>query len=261
MKNTFVMLMAIMCVIFMMSGCQKIDPDSLQESVPQLNVTIPTTNPITEPVESKPEHSDLYVPGLPVEDVILYFNEVCLDAEFVNSGDSSRLQKWTVPIYYQINGDPTPDDMTILENFINWLNTVDGFPGMYESADNFQTNMRIYFCSQEELLNRMGANFVDMDGAVTFWYENDEIYDCMICYRTDLTQYLRNSVILEEIYNGLGPIQDTDLREDSIIYSGFSEPQCLTEADELLLKLLYHPNMKCGLQAGECEVIIRGLYY
>ena len=107
----------------------------------------------------------------------------------------------------------------------------------------------------------MGENFSYMDGGVTFWYNEDEIFDAIICYRTDLDQYLRNSVILEEIYNGLGPIQDTALREDSIIYTEFSQPQALTQIDELLLKLLYHPEMQCGMNAEECENIIRRLYY
>ena len=96
---------------------------------------------------------------------------------------------------------------------------------------------------------------------MTFWYEDNAIYDATICYRTDLDQYLRNSVILEEIYNGLGPVQDTDLRSDSIIYSAFSEPQSLTEIDELILKLLYHPDILCGMNAEECEAVIRELYY
>ena len=88
-----------------------------------------------------------------------------------------------------------------------------------------------------------------------------EIYDATICYRTDLDQYLRNSVILEEIYNGLGPIQDTALRPDSLIYQGFSEPQWVTPVDELILKLLYHPSILPGMDAQQCEQVIRSLYY
>ena len=121
--------------------------------------------------------------------------------------------------------------------------------------------MRIYFCTQDEMGNRMGDNFRNLDGGVTFWYNNDRIYDCIICYRTDLDQQVRNSVIIEEIYNGLGPIQDTDLRPDSIIYSGYSIPQSMTKIDELLLKLLYHPDMQCGMNAEECAAVIRRLYY
>jgi hypothetical protein len=111
------------------------------------------------------------------------------------------------------------------------------------------------------MIDLMGENYYGMDGAVTFWYLYDEIYDAIICYRTDLDQYLRNSVILEEIYNGLGPIQDTSLRSDSIIYSEFSQPQELTDIDELLLKLLYHPDILPGMNAQQCEQVIRALYY
>ena len=68
-------------------------------------------------------------------------------------------------------------------------------------------------------------------------------------------------MILEEIYNGLGPIQDTDLRSDSIIFSGYSTPQHLTAVDELLLRLLYHPQLTCGMDSAACQSAIRQLYY
>ncbi|MBQ4040120.1 MAG: DUF2927 domain-containing protein, partial [Oscillospiraceae bacterium] len=97
---------------------------------------------------------------------------------------------------------------------------------------------------------------------VTFWYDDvGNIYDAVICYSTEIEQNLRNSVIIEEIYNGLGPIQDTVLREDSIIYQYYTEAQELSEIDLLLLKLLYHPKMECGMNADECAEIIRTLYY
>ena len=54
--------------------------------------------------DTVPVQSPLYTDGLSAEDVILYFNEVCLDAEMSNGGDASRLQKWTAPIYYRLNG-------------------------------------------------------------------------------------------------------------------------------------------------------------
>ena len=220
---------------------------------------IPTETPTEAPTQ--PEHSPLYIPGLDVEDVIRYFNEVCLDAEFVNSGNASLLQKWGSPIYYTLYGAYTDEDLDTLTGFAQWLNTIEGFPGMYETDDPTLCCLSIYFCDSEELIDRMGDNFVGMDGAVTFWYMDNEIYDAIICYRTDLNQYLRNSVILEEIYNGLGPIQDTALRPDSIIFAEYSEPQALTEIDELILRLLYHPQMQFGMDAAECEAVIRQLYY
>lgn len=217
--------------------------------------------PETTPPPTQPLLPALAIPGVSAEDVIAYFNEVCLDAEITHSGDPSLLQKWTAPIRYTVFGSPTEEDKAVLTGFVDWLNTIEGFPGIAESAGNHETNLRIYFCTQEELIDRMGDNFTGMDGAVTFWYEENVIYDAIICIRTDLHQELRNSVILEELYNGLGPIQDTWLREDSIIYAGYSEPQELTAVDELVLKLLYRRELQCGMDARECEILIRELYF
>ena len=218
--------------------------------------TVPKTEAPTEPT-----HSEFYIPGLEVDDLIAYFNEVCLDAEFSTDGNPNVVQRWEVPIYYMLYGEYTPEDLEMLTGFTRWLNTMEGFPGIHETTDPVQANLQIHFCTEDMLLDIMGENFIGCDGGVTFWYDDNAIYNANICYRTDIHQYLRNSVILEEIYNGLGPVQDTWLREDSIIYAGFSQPQALTQVDELILRLLYHPMIQRGMDAAECEAVIRQLYY
>lgn len=256
----YLLLFFLFHAIFLFTACHTAEPASLVTEVTQPTVTIP---PETEPADSsptEPPHSEFYLPGVSVEDVLLYFNEVCLNAEFINSGDPSLLQKWTVPIRYSISGDVTPDDLAVFNDFVTWLNTLQGFPGMSEADNPEQANLRIYFCDPSEMISRMGEGFENLDGAVTFWYDYNEIYDAVICYRSDIPQFTRNSVILEELYNGLGPIQDTSLRPDSIVYSEFSEPQELTEMDELILRLLYHPSMVCGMGMEACEFVIRQLY-
>lgn len=231
-----------------------ITTDTLTEA-PATTFPEETTLPATEP-----PHSALYIPGLSVEDAIRYFSEVCLDAEFTNSGDSSVLQKWDTHIYYCILGNPTDTDLEVLTEFVQWLNTIPGFPGMYATDDPMEANLDIHFCSQAEMVTQMGNRFENMDGAVTFWYTDNRIHDAIICIRTDLNQTLRNSVILEELYNGLGPVQDTSLREDSIIYAGYSEPQELSDIDRLILQLLYRPELQCGMDAEACAAVIRQLY-
>lgn len=216
---------------------------------------------VSEPIVTKPAHSQLYIPDVSVEDVILYFNEVCLDSEIINSGDPSYVQKWIAPIYYSLEGDYTDADLAVLTSFTDRLNSIEGFPGISRNEDPMKRNLRIHFCDEQTLLSLMGPNFAGTDGAVTFWYADNIICDAIICYRTDLNQYLRNSVILEEIYNGLGPIQDTSLRPDSIIYQEFSQPQQLTAIDELILRLLYHPDIQPGMNKQQCEQVIRSLYY
>ena len=229
---------------------------------PQPTEPEPTEPEPTDPEPTEPEHSALYIPGLSVDDVIRYFNEVCLDAEFVNGGDATLLQKWDAPIVCYLYGDHTEEDFATMMGFFDWLNDVEGFPGIQLTEEEWNANLRIHFCSENEMADILGDNFYGMDGGVTFWYDGENrIYEAIICYREDMDQQLSNSVILEEIYNGLGPVQDTSLREDSIIYAEFSQPQQLSEIDELLLRLLYHPDMKCGMNAAQCEEVIRTLYY
>lgn len=219
------------------------------------------TTQTTVPEETEPLQSNLFIPGVTIDDVITYFNEVCLDAEMVKGGNAKLIQKWDVPIYYYIFGEPTEDDLIALNDFETWVNTVPGFPGLSATQDLGQANMKIYFCTEQELHNIMGPGFENLDGAVTYWYNNNAIYDATICIRTDLNQYLRNSVIKEELYNGLGPINDTSLREDSIIYANYSEPQYLTDIDKLIMTLLYDPTILCGMNADRCETVLRQLYY
>lgn len=220
-----------------------------------------TQTPETPKPETETAHSSLYIEGVSTDDVIAYFNEVCLDAEFTSGGNASLVQKWTSPITYYIHGNPTEQDLSVLRGFVQWLNGMYGFPGMSEAADAPSATLTIHFCTIEELINILGDQYTNSDGGVTYWYENNAIYSGTICYRNEIDQEVRNSVILEEIFNGLGPVQDTWLRPDSIAYAGYSTPQSLTAVDELILKLLYHPDIHCGMNATECEAVIRSLYY
>lgn len=220
---------------------------------------------ISEPATEIYESQKFHVDSVSVEDMIIYYNEVVLDSEFsTGTGDSSLVQKWGTPIMFMLHGDYTEEDYVVLSGFVDYLNSIEGFPGMFEVYDQYESNLDIFFCdTADELVEKMGGSddFINLDGAVTFWYDNNSIYDGIICYRNDIEQEVKNSVIIEEIYNGLGPVQDTDLRTDSIIYSGYTFPQEITEVDDVILRLLYNADILCGMNAEECESVIRNLYY
>ena len=263
MKKLFA-LCALLCLL--LCGCAAPDvPDDVPNEKPSdQQQQTPDAKPNLEPAPNPaptPQHSEFYIAGMAADEVLLYFNEICLDAEISNSGDATLLQKWDGPIYYRLHGSCTDKDRSVLTGFVGWLNTVEGFPGMYEASGDGEANLQIYFCEEKEMASHLGDWAYGLDGGVTFWYDNDVIYEGIICYRTDIDQEIRNSVILEEIYNGLGPVQDTSLRSDSIIYAGYSTPQSLTAMDELLLRLLYRPELVCGMDAQQCEAVIRELYY
>lgn len=224
--------------------------------------------PVEEKVPEKPavkEHSKLYDERYSVKQVIKYFKEVVLDVEYSSGdGDPSVVQKWEIPLRYEITGMESKQDKKVLKNFCKQLNQIEGFPGIEKANEDEVGNVFIGFYNYDEFYENMGevVNYEDSDGAVQFWYgtETNDIYEMTIGYRTDIDQYVRNSVIMEEIINGLG-ITDTNLREDSIVYQGYTTPQELTDMDWLLLKILYHPDIKCGMNAKECAKVIRKIYY
>jgi hypothetical protein len=252
-------LIAVLLMLCLLSGCAAPTPQQPDDPTPPDQGQ--TDNNPSNQEQTAPQHSPLYLPDFDADQIITYFNEICLDAEISNSGNPNLLQKWAIPIYYRLHGDYTDQDLSVLTSFVAWLNTMEGFPGMYEAPSEMLPNLNIHFCTPNEMAALMGDWTYGLDGAVTFWYNENAIYDAVICYRSDIDQSIRNSVILEEIYNGLGPVQDTDLRCDSIIYSGYSTPQSLTAVDELLLRILYQPQLTCGMNIQQCEAVIRQLYY
>ena len=260
MRKVFCLLLA--ASMLMLSACGTVTPPNQQTPAEMEQTPADATVTTAEPVPEVPAHSELYIPDVKTEDVIVWFQEVALDAEYVDSGDATRVQKWGDEITYALLGAPTDADREVVFQMVNTLNSITGFPGMKEITDTAAAELKIHFVAEPEMLNLLGDNFYGCDGGVQFWYDSDnKIYDGTICIRTDLDQYVRNSVIMEEIYNGLGPVQDTDLRSDSLIYSGYSTPQGMTQVDMLIMKLLYNSKIRCGMSAAECEKVIRELYY
>lgn len=268
-----VLIVCLLCgCSFLREGTAPSAPQTEPTTAPQTEMSTepPTeapTEPPTEPpteAPTEPPHSALYIPELSVEDVILYFNEVCLDSEYSESGDPSLVQKWTTPIRCAVYGEYTEEDLAAIDKIGAFLNEIEGFPGFERVDGDSETNLRISFYTDDGLMEEMG-DYVDQelsDGIVHFWYsDQNEIYDEEIGIRVEIGQEQRNSIVLEEIYNGMGMTQDTVLRDDSIIWQYYTDVQWLSEIDELLMRLLYAPELVCGMDAAACEEVIRALYY
>ena len=266
----------ILCLAISMTGCCFVPiaqhptetiPVYPAETIPtyptEPSISIPTTEETLLPTE--PEHSALYIPNVSTEEIITYFEEVALSMEYTTgSGDVSLVQKWVQPIRYRIDGNPTPEDIAILNGLLDALNRIDGFPGIYAAQELPPEDLTIRFLDLDSF-NLAFSETVHgeiADGAVQFWYYTDtnEIYNGRIGCRTDISQQVRNSVILEEVINCLG-FNDTTLREDSILYQYSSDNTQLSNIDWVLIQLLYHPDMRCGMNAYQCREVIRKLYY
>ena len=212
-----------------------------------------------------PEHSHLYNPNYNQNEILTYFEEVVLNMEYSDgTGDVTRVQKWLSPIYYNIYGSCTDDDLSELYELFAQLNNIDGFPGIYPASDENLENMSISFLEPNDFINQF-SNIINDEaayGATEFWYYTDtnEIHTARIGYRTDLDQVTRNSILLEEIINSLG-ISDSTLRTDSVVYQDSNDNFVLSDVDILILKLLYDTEIQCGMNYENCKEIIESLYY
>ncbi len=215
----------------------------------------------------EPVHSALYAvsPGLSADEVTDYFTETVLSFEVASAASSVYVSKWPSIITYEILGPARAEDRALLAECAARLCAIPGFPGMREAVPGESAALEIYFCSDEEFAARAGALIGGgiADGAAAFRYDpvGGEIRSGTVCYRTEMDERVRRSVLLEEIYNVLGFKCDTVRRRASIIYQCASDAQDLSPTDELLLRILYDPTMKNGMDAAHAAEVIRSLYY
>ena len=208
-----------------------------------------------------PAHSDLYIKGIGTELMMSYFAEICIDSDVDEEGNIKGLQRWTDPIYYVIYGSCTPEDKTAIEDFAGYLNSIDGFPGIYESTDYLKTNFEFYFCTETDIINRLGPGFAGANAAMQFEDEESEIYEGVICLRTDIDQAVRTAEIKRQLCKVIGATGESELREDSAFYYENTLDFDLTDVDKVVLQLFYNIKMLTGLDYIYSERIIEKLYY
>jgi len=218
-------------------------------------------------VVRKTNHSDYYVSGYSAKSITTYFNEVALNSEYPNGSKADHLvRKWTKEIRYCLSGSYTKDDIQTVKGFFNFFNNIEGSPKSKRVYDKSQANLVIYFCKRstfnKKMADALGDDADSSVGGVTFWYDSKyNITEEMICICTEVSGQERVSVIMEELYNGMGCIQDTIKREDSIIYQYSNTNYALSAVDEAILKIMYNKNMKTGMNKTKCKAVIEKLYY
>lgn len=255
----------ILLILALLSGCQAPGEPTTMPPTTVPATTEPQIAETTLPPTTAPLHSPLYLEGYGLEEVLLYFNEIVHQMEYSDgTGDPALVQKWLFPIRYSILGDPTEEDLRVLEELFAQLNEIEGFPGIRPAEEYETSELTLSFLDPQAFRESFSdvVNGEDAYGATQFWYYTDtgEIYSARIGYRTDLDQTERSSILLEEIVNTLG-VSDSLRRSDSIVYQYSNDNLSLSPVDWLILKLLYHHAIEPGMTESETNAIIAELYY
>lgn len=192
-----------------------------------------------EPEETAPA---ITAAGYTAEQIINYFCDVALGAEY---GDASEnVIKWVEPFTYYIEGESTDADLAQINALIEAINRVPGFPGMSETGSAESADLTIHFVDADGIIAATGNSY---NGYVNIWWSDYCIENGDIYYRTDITQELRNAVIVEELCQSLGLLTDTYDHPESIFYQYHTDTAWPTTLDWAVISLLYRSEITPGM--------------
>ena len=196
--------------------------------------------------------------GYTADQVKGHFSNCALGAEY---GNGIRVvKKWTQPIYYTYSGTPLSGDTAYLERFMEALNGIYGFPGIYPAADGQSANLTIHFVRDEAEMYAL-TGYQNVNGLASIWYGTGtyEITRGRVVYTNDIDAGERRSVLIEELYQVMGILNDSYDYPESIIYQFYTDAQWPCTLDWAIMELLYHPDMRCGMNESACMAVIDSL--
>ncbi|HHT93690.1 MAG TPA: DUF2927 domain-containing protein [Clostridia bacterium] len=189
------------------------------------------------------------------ESVVDYFLEIALECEY---GDGSGvIKKWKMPINIYVMGNFTREDYEVIKGHVDYLNSIEGIPRVKLVRDMNEANVYVNFITQWEMSQKVCVDEIVWGFVRCFWNERYEITNAEILIVYDRTnQCQRHHVILEEMTQMLGLLNDSDLHEDSIFYNGYSENTRLSRIDELVIRILYNSGVKSGMRGDDARPVV-----
>ena len=192
--------------------------------------------------------------------VIEYFKDIALGFEFGSASEITR--KWESNMKVFVGGDPAPELMSELESIKNEINALatDGFQ-IEIVSDSSESNYYAFFGSAKAYVNLYpnSSSFAESNWGLFFlsWdFTNVFIGGHMYVdiERANLAE--QKHLLREELTQSLGLAKDSPQYDDSIFQSFWTTSLTYTKMDEDLIRLLYHPNMRPGLNEFEVEPIL-----
>jgi hypothetical protein len=202
-------------------------------------------------------------PGLSAYEnsLIAYFKEIALGFEFGNASELTR--KWPSKMKVFVGGDTNPVLLNELEKIKNEINTLatDGF-SIEIVTDSLQSNYYVFFGSGEAYAkkytytqNLIATNF----GLFTLFFNGSNHFTSGHMYvdifRANATA--QKHLLREEFTQSLGLAKDSPLYPESIFQADWTTTTEYTQMDRDLIRLLYHPKMKAGLNKAQADIVLR----
>lgn len=196
--------------------------------------------------------------------VVNYFKDVALGFEF--GGASEITRRWTNDMKVFVGGNPTLELQAELEMIVNEINDLSTTGFTIEIVnDTLQSNYYIYFgsgSSYADIFPSQSSFVANNFGLFSiFWNGSDELfkgYMYVDIFRATLTE--QKHILREELTQSLGLGNDSPLFAESIFQQDFTTKTTeYAQIDEDLIRLLYHPDMRIGLNKNQVDEVLRDI--
>ncbi|GCC53620.1 DUF2927 domain-containing protein [Chryseotalea sanaruensis] len=198
------------------------------------------------------------------ESVINYFKEIALGFEF---GDASKItRRWEGNMKIFIGGHPKTELLTETNRIVDEINELSSTEFKIEIVDDtLQSNFYIYFGSGSSYANifpSLSSLVISNFGLFYIFWDNSNVlfkgYMYIDINRATLIE--QKHLLREELTQSLGLAKDSELYPESIFQSSFSTKTTdYAPIDRDLIRLLYHPKMKVGLNQNEVDNLLRDI--
>jgi len=205
-------------------------------------------------------------PGLTAynESVVDYFKEVALGFEFGNESKITR--RWEGNMKLFIGGKPTPALLAETNRIVNEINDLSSNEFNVEVvSDSIQSNFYIFFGSGNSyaaIFPSQSSYVASNWGLFSVSYTGSSVLFKGHMYvdinRANLIE--QKHLLREELTQSLGLARDSDLYPESIFQQSFSTKTTeYAPIDRDLIRLLYHPKMKVGLDRDQVDKLLRDI--
>lgn len=167
-----------------------------------------------------------------------------------------KIEKWTKTLKIKAEGNPTEEDLLMMNTIIEEFNTVDGFPGMslVESGEN----VLIIYAAKEDLQEIQRKHNLDPvdKGICRRTSENGEIKQAIIVIESDIDQDYKNSVVLHEMFHMIGFYGHSN-NDESIINRKSIPVGGLSVIDTAAFRMLYDSDTSVGMDYTDLKSLYR----
>ncbi|UBM57831.1 DUF2927 domain-containing protein [Marinilongibacter aquaticus] len=193
-------------------------------------------------------------------ETIDYFKEIALGFEF---GTASKItRKWDGDLKAFIGGKPSPEILAELDKIKEEINTLcsDGFT-LQTVSDSLQSNYYIFFGSSTAYVQKY-PNLSELAKTnwglfSVYWSSGNTLNRGHMYVDTERANLIQQKHLLrEELTQSLGLAQDSPEYPESIFQSAWTTTNSYAPIDKELIRLLYHPDMKSGLDATAVELVL-----